>query len=79
MQPRCRDDLPSKPTTTTAIVKKTSCLSSVNLNRLAFGGDGEVDLVDRLYSAGAVIVSLVAIKDDGPGTGEIDCCVYRRP
>jgi putative acetyltransferase len=34
------------------------------LNRLAFGGNDEADIVDRLRSAGIVIVSLVAIEND---------------
>ena len=33
------------------------------LNRIAFGGDCEARLVDRLRSAGLVIVSLVAVQD----------------
>ena len=36
----------------------------LNLNRLVFGGNGEADLVDRLWRAGVVVVSLVAIEDD---------------
>jgi putative acetyltransferase len=35
-----------------------------NLNRLAFGGNEEAELVDRLRSTGLVVVSLVAIEDD---------------
>lgn len=34
-----------------------------NLNRLAFGGNGEAELVDRLRSTGFGVVSLVAIED----------------
>src|SRR5712691_5063009 len=35
-----------------------------NLNRLAFGGNGEAELVDRLRSTGIVVISLVAIESD---------------
>ena len=35
-----------------------------NLNRLAFGGDLEAELVDRLRSAGVVVLSLVAVEKD---------------
>lgn len=35
-----------------------------NLNVDAFGGPGEADLVDRLREAGALLLSLVALKDD---------------
>jgi putative acetyltransferase len=34
-----------------------------NLNRLAFGGNEEAELVDRLRSTGFVVVSLVAIEN----------------
>jgi putative acetyltransferase len=34
-----------------------------NLNRLAFGGNEEAELVDRLRSTGFVVVSLVVIED----------------
>ena len=33
-----------------------------NLNRLAFGGNEEAELVDRLRSTGIVVASLVAIE-----------------
>ena len=36
----------------------------LNLNRLVFGGNNEADLVDRLWRAGSVVVSLVAIEND---------------
>src|SRR5450432_3388458 len=36
----------------------------LNLNRLVFGGNNEADLVDRLWRAGIVVVSLVAIEND---------------
>jgi putative acetyltransferase len=35
-----------------------------NLNRLAFGGNEEAELVDRLRSASLVVLSLVAIDND---------------
>src|SRR5258708_1467234 len=34
------------------------------VNRIAFGGNDEASIVDRLRSAGIVIVSLVAIEND---------------
>jgi putative acetyltransferase len=34
------------------------------LNRLAFGGNDEADIVDRLRNAGLVVASLVAIEKD---------------
>lgn len=34
-----------------------------DVNRQAFNGDAEADLVDRLRASGAVIVSLVAVKN----------------
>jgi putative acetyltransferase len=41
-----------------------------NLNLLAFGGNEEADLVDRLRSTGIVVVSLVAV-DNGEIVGHI--------
>jgi putative acetyltransferase len=35
-----------------------------NLNRLAFGGNDEAEIVDRLRSARLVVVSLVAVEND---------------
>jgi putative acetyltransferase len=35
-----------------------------NLNRLAFGGNEEAELVDRLRSTGIVLVSLIAVECD---------------
>jgi putative acetyltransferase len=35
-----------------------------SLNRLAFGGNFEAELVDRLRSAGVVVLSLVAVEND---------------
>jgi predicted N-acetyltransferase YhbS len=35
-----------------------------NLNRLAFGGNEEAELVDRLRSASLVVLSLVAVEND---------------
>ena len=40
------------------------------VNRMAFGGSAEIHLVDRLWAAGDVIVSLVA-ADDGRVVGHI--------
>jgi putative acetyltransferase len=34
------------------------------VNRIAFGGNEEAGIVDRLRSAGVIVVSLVAIEDD---------------
>jgi putative acetyltransferase len=34
------------------------------LNRIAFGGNEEADIVDRLRSAGLVVVSLVAVENN---------------
>jgi putative acetyltransferase len=36
----------------------------LELNRLAFGGNDEAEIVDRLRSAGIVVASLVAIEND---------------
>lgn len=35
-----------------------------HLNRMAFQGESETQLVDRLRSEGAVVVSLVAVEND---------------
>ena len=34
------------------------------VKRLAFGGNEEADIIDRLRSAGIVVVSLVAVEHD---------------
>jgi putative acetyltransferase len=40
------------------------CEAIRNLNRLAFGGNEEAELVDRLRSTGFVVVSLIAIENE---------------
>ena len=40
------------------------CEAIKNLNYLAFGGNDEAEIVDRLRSAGLVAVSLVAIENE---------------
>src|SRR5205823_7859291 len=50
--PAVREEIPS------------DCNAIRELNRLAFGGDEEAELVDRLRSAAIVLASLVAVEND---------------
>jgi len=48
-----------------------------DLNRRAFGGPAEAELVDRLRAAGLVVASLVAVADD-PGNPIVGHILFSR-